>query len=247
MKRVLLFSIMALMVFAFCACSSTRAGTTNSQSSTITTAQQSSAVSSKASSIDYALSEYTMGGTLKGGYSYTATLKVGPWIKASDTETVNAAWRAVGGKGSLPDINGFRPNGSATYDHFFENGTSVYAFGTISIADTTQGGFSIGDSSQSLSVIVSSPEIKQSGKNFDGLVQYAGSKNKYTHSVESVVSNLVDVTPDMKNKNWGPVPFAVCVAETVTPEFPDGNPKVMNATWVFGDNQFTVSPMWASN
>jgi len=254
MKKALLLGIAIAATLALCACGSTGGGATNNKPQTTTgqtqqsqTASATTPTETAAPSVDYDLSEYTMEGTLNGGYSYTATLKVGPWVKASDTETVNAAWQAVGGKGSLPDINGFRPNGYATYDHFFENGTSVYAFGTISITDTTQGGFSIGDSSQSLSVTVASPEIKKSNKSFDGLVQYGGSNNKYTHSVESYVNNLVHVTPDMKNKNWGPVPFAVCVAETVTPEYPDGNPTIMDATWIFGDNQFTVSPMWASN
>ena len=254
MKRTMILGIMVATALALCACASSGGGTASNNPQTTTgQVQQTQSTSAAAStetaapSIAYDLSEYTMDGTLGGGYSYTATMKVGPWVRASDTEAVNAAWQAVGGKGSLPDINNFKPNGYATYDHFFENGTSVYAFGTMSITDTTQGGFSIGDSSQSLSVTVASPEIKQSNKVFDGLVQYGGSNFKYTHSSESYVNNLVHVTPDMKNKNWGPVPFAVCVAETVTPEYPEGNPKIMDATWVFGDNQFTIPSMLASN
>lgn len=190
----------------------------------------------------YNLTEYSWDRSYSGGYTCKNVLKIGQWVKASDTEAVNEAWRSVGGKNELPSITTYKPNRYATYSGDFKERTSVYVFGTISVYDTTEGGFSIGDSSNAVIVTVGS-NIKQYTYDYDGLVEYS-SGFTYTHNNESYVTNMVRVSPKMDRKSWGPVPFAVCVSRAFSPEYPDGNPDVIDSTWFFGDNEFTISPWW---
>ena len=190
----------------------------------------------------YNLTEYSWDCSYSGGYTCKKVLKIGQWVKASDTEAVNEAWRSVGGKNELPSITTYKPNRYATYSGDFKERTSVYVFGTISVYDTTEGGFSIGDSSNVVNVTVGS-NIEQYTYDYDGLVEYS-SGFSYTHSNETYVRNMVSVFPKMDRKSWGPVPFAVCVSRTFSPEYPDGNPDVIDSTWFFGDVEFTISPWW---
>ena len=190
----------------------------------------------------YNLTEYSWDRSYSGGYTCKNVLKIGQWVKASDTEAVNEAWRSVGGKNKLPSITTYKPNRNATYSGDFKERTSVYVFGTISVYDTTEGGFSIGDSSNVVNVTVGS-NIKQYTYDYDGLVEYS-SGFTYTHNNETYVNNMVSVFPKMNRKSWGPVPFAVCVSRAFSPEYPDGNPDVIDSTWFFGDVEFTISPWW---
>lgn len=187
----------------------------------------------------YSMETYTSEGTLYGGYSYTATLKIGPWVKASDTESTNNIWQSIGGTGSIP-FDSFTYNNWSSGIHFGE-GTSIMAFGTIAIEDTTQGGFSIADSSQGISIDVYSQELSHATL-VDSYAQT--SSGSYLHSQDIRNTRVFHVSPGMNGRNWGPVPFVICANEALSPEYPDGKPDAINAIWKFGDNEFTIYPMW---
>lgn len=207
------------------------------------------ATTSAAPAVDYDLSEYKLEGTASGGYSYEATLKIGSWVKASDTDMVNSIWSSIGGTGSAPAIENFTYNNWSSGVHFSE-GTSIMAFGTISVDDTTQGGFNLSDSSTSISIAVYSKELNKALL-VDSCVA-VDSGYKYLHSEEASqaardVGYVLRVSPKMTGNTWGPQPFVICCKEALSPEHPDGDPEAMNAKWTFGENDFRVYPIWTDN
>lgn len=190
----------------------------------------------------YVLETYTDENEMSGGYSYNVTLKIGSWVKATETETINNIWESIGGSGSVPDINSFTYNSWSSGVHFGK-GTSIMAFGTVAIEDTTQGGFSLSDTSNYISVDVFSYGLTK-GTLVDSYIQTSNG-GSYLHSAEGRNNRVLHVYPEMKKRTWGPVPFVICANEAISPEYPDGKPDVINATWSFGDNEFNVYPMWS--
>lgn len=188
---------------------------------------------------EYVLETYTYESDAGGGYTYTATLKIGPWVKYSDTEAINDIWESIGGTGSIP-FDSFTYNNWSSAIHFGK-GTSIMAFGTIAIEDTTQGGFSLADTSRGISIDIYSYELDDATL-VDSYMQFSNG-GSYLHSVEVRGWRILHVYPKMVRRTWGPVPFVICANEAISPEYPDGRPDVINATWSFGDNEFNVS-MW---
>lgn len=188
---------------------------------------------------DYVLETYTGGSGVGDGYSYGSTLKIGPWVKSSDIETANNIWQSLGGTGSIP-FDSFTKNNWSSGVHFGE-GTSIMAFGTIAIEDTTQGGFSLADSSKGISVDVFSYELNNATL-VDSYVQT--SSGSFLHSEKNRGDSILHVYPNMNSRNWGPVPFVICANEALSPQYPDGDPEIMNAIIKFSSNEFTLYPMW---
>ncbi len=192
--------------------------------------------------IDYVLTEYSADGSFGEGYTYTTTLKIGSWVKATDTEGISAAWRAVGGSGSAPDASSFIYLSNLSTR--FSADTSIMAFGTVSFLDTTQGGFNISDTTYN-------PPADINGSlntlYVDSCICYSNS-NEYRHSYEIPNAYFLHFAPEMIGRNWGPVPFVICIADAISPNYPDGNPDIFSSTWWLytsgGKNEFAIAPMW---
>lgn len=241
MKKSLLTLTALLVTFTLCACTAASSGNSSSQQEQSTKNQSSSTSEDETKSVDYEMTTYTNDGKVDGGYTYTSTLKIGPWVKASDTETINNIWKKIGGSGNVPDIDNFTLN-KWSYGIHFSSQTSIMAFGTMSVTDTTQGSFSISDTSNQLSLGITSSELT-SNLTCDSYVGFTNG-GEYLHSLNSRSNYIVQMNPKMNSKTWGTVPFVVCVNEAISPEYPNGKPDAMDAIWNFGTNEFTVKCGW---
>ena len=88
--------------------------------------------------------EYSM--TDNEGFSWTWSITMTDWIKASDTDLVNTAWKNVGGRGILVipiDSRGFISGSDSTGDpasiERYDSTTTAFILGTVTLTNTTTG------------------------------------------------------------------------------------------------------------
>ena len=80
------------------------------------------------------------------GFSWTWSITMTDWIKASDTDLANTAWKNVGGSGFLTiptDSRGFIPNftspGQPVNTERYDSATTALILGTVTLTNTTSG------------------------------------------------------------------------------------------------------------
>jgi hypothetical protein len=193
------------------------------------------------------------------GNKETITIKIGKWIKGSETATLDKAWSIIGGTGSMPLTGSYDGNGYTTGGTFRPD-DSAYVFGTVSIQNSTPD-FSADNFSNGNSWATLSPQVKSDGfftgwedltsAGFGGVVQC---REYSTGAVCNRVggSNQL-VNAKMSGNAWGPVSFVIGVETVFTPKYPDGNPKLNDAhfllsgtssTTTTGDTDFQIGKSW---
>ena len=182
-----------------------------------------------------------------GGYEIEVTLKIGSWIKASDTELLSRAWAAVGGSGDAPTAETFKTGYSAQEE--FRSDRSVIAFGTISLKNLTNG-YDI-TSEYPLDTKVQIAAGYHDGKR---LVNYPAQKLGFwrllvAYSSGTTLSQLQaphfkDISARMVDNSWGPTPIAMAVSNVFNPNFPDGNPDLLEMEIIFGKSSFKIDKQW---
>lgn len=149
------------------------------------------------------------------GYEIEYTVSVTNWLKASDPEYLQQAWKAAGAKGDVPDIKSFSDYGN---DGFTSENAAV-AFGNISFKNTTAGSDIISDDPVSFSLGVGASEY------FDNYrtkiyIGYGSSPTMASFSKYAAFS------PKMTSNKWGPVPFMIVYSSGFTDDNPDGDPAL---------------------
>lgn len=162
------------------------------------------------------------------GYRAEYVVSVTHWIRASDTESLQLAWKGVGGTDGVPSISQFH---SSTNDGYTETNAAV-AFGSISFRNVTEGFDITQDNPVSFSVIVG----------VDNLMDICAKTNGYGPAIYIKYDNpktftflrdLTKIAPLMTSNSWGPAPFMVVCPNAYTPNDPNGISELENFTLIF--------------
>jgi hypothetical protein len=153
------------------------------------------------------MSTYTGTYSTADGYQQTVTVTVGPVIIGSDAEAIVDQWAVVGGTESPPCYNVVAgAEGNVTFD--LRSQFAGYAFGTIAVTNDV-------------------PEfpVKDWPFRFSGFgPDQAAMGIQYSNgALCEELSVGADFAPVWKRDDWGPVPFAIAVAEYSTPANPSGD------------------------
>jgi len=134
---------------------------------------------------------------------------------------LDAAWKAVGGKGEMPLGSGKYSGGgvTVTVDQF----TSIYVFGQYSVQNLTEG--------YSYDVV---PKER-----FYGRVRLSTERGMYLCVGYESATRCGDyflgrevITPSMRSNAWGPVGFVAVYTHAVSPKYPQGDPTAQSARLV---------------
>lgn len=158
------------------------------------------------------------------GYTFEITIKVSPWINTKNEEYVAAAWDEVSRGRSLPYFN---PNERAYHNgrYTFLSVSSLtdmyYCIGEISVKNTTAGWDITQESPISLKEIYISPI--QTNEEVARSIKEGHTTGQIVYS-DKTSSDYVwlNITPQLKSNNWGPVPFIFAHYDRKTPKCPDG-------------------------
>ena len=163
--------------------------------------------------------EITWNVTDQNGYKLQCTMKYGVWIKASDTENLKAAWRAVGGKGDVPDIKDF--NAYHLNDQVFRSDRSVMTFCTFEMKNMTEGyDFTPEFPYKVMLNYISDPQLAVDSNlgSWQGAMYFTNNVS-YLHTFSTSI-----LSTTMKSNHWGPVPVVYAIANVFGPNFgEDGN------------------------
>jgi len=174
------------------------------------------------------------------GYKINATIKMTSWLKGSDYETLNRAWKKAGGSVDFPHLTEFR--GGMNYK--FDMNSAIFAIGTCEFTNVTGNGFDItagNEHTPSISIIPgvmhefmrdNTKEMRFTNgssyypksfkmKTFFSGVYYDSGWKYHTGS-----SSVSAVKASMTTNRWGPVVFFIAYNDIFTPATPDGNPEL---------------------
>lgn len=242
MKRMAILAIAVLTSLTLCACGPSGDDQSSSDAEfadgSVEYGETEEEAAAEEEANPYVLSEYVREDDNNNGYSWMNTMQIGPWVKASDTEMINNAWKAVGGTGSAPAAEDFPSINGATE-------TAVMAFGTLTVVDTTEGGFRIADGD--VPVRIALTRVDDDAVDFDSCLVYADGDRSFQSLQTKTRDELIAIHPKITRDTWGPVPFAICCQNALSPAYPDGDPSKLNAVWSFTGNaadHFVLSPMW---
>ena len=169
---------------------------------------------------------YVMTYTDANGYTYRCTLKTGSWIRANDTEMLNAAWKNIGGTGDVPNVTDFNKWRYYTGKPFYED-TAVMAFATFEAVNVTSGYNAT--ESHPLTPTVQLILNKDDGYWIEPQLGYAmqvlyGNNPQYSFNI----------TPNMTTNRWGPVIIILAFADAFGPNYGEnGNPVLERAFFKF--------------
>jgi len=135
------------------------------------------------------------------GFSADVTVSIGEWVRATDIETLDAAWEAVGGTAARPELN------HAT----FSRESTAYVFGIVRVRNTTPD-FPIEFFSVNLSI---SPNF---------LMWYQ--RGSHTDRVPGL---LVNIFSPISPNNTVTIPFALSAIDVFNPTNPTGTASILNS------------------
>lgn len=205
---------------------------------------------------------YSITATDANGNKEKITIKIGKWIKGSETELLDKAWGIVGRSGSMPLTGSYggdrtRPGGT------FHPKDAAYVFGTVSIENMTPD-FSAKNFYNGQSLVYLTPKVHFESKNmyigdlvpleslgFGNVVQGRQYSSESSCDLVSDGSNPL-VLADMTSNTWGPCAFVIGVEDVFTPNYPEGNPKLNDVYFILssvalsgeGDTKFNIEKSW---
>ncbi|WP_373481758.1 hypothetical protein [Acetobacterium sp.] len=189
-------------------------------------------------------STYSIIATDDNGNKEKITVRIGQWLKGSETEMLDKAWQNVGGESTMP------LTGAYEGDEFKNGGTfhpkeAAYVFGSVTIENLTPD-FSPENFCRGSSGVSLIPEIG-TGSVVQGREYTSGTSCDIVGGFNYVVN------AKMTSNNWGPVPFVIGVENVFSPNYPDGNPQINEvefslngsiSTHTQGDEKFIVKKSW---
>lgn len=194
--------------------------------------------------IEYPLACYTFDQTTRDGYVLKKTLKIGPWIRANDLETLEAAWKSVGGTRSTPTAEDFR---DYVFDDAFRDDRSVIAFGTMYMENLTEGFDITAEYPLSEYIIFHKhTEMQDPLGVWSGIIDLSNERKVLGRTSGKTDLNEVYCYAKMVRSTWGEVPIAIAVSNVYNPKYPDGNPLLLEKKFSFGGTSFCI-PMFSPN
>lgn len=180
------------------------------------------------------------------GYVYEATLKISPWILQSKTDLITPYWNEISNGKALPTLDDwnferysdgaggkiYKWGNSGPQGTFYSYMTDMYyAVGTVSFKNITEGWHFSEDNPGSIEYGIKFSSESGWDLAFISMVQYSNENRK--SALGLMLSSY------MTSDNWGPVPFVVAYAESITPNYPLGMNKesVENSYFIIYDNQ----------
>lgn len=181
--------------------------------------------------------------TDSNGNKEKITIKIGKWVKGSETDLLEKAWKAAGGTEAMP-LTGSYSGDSVSNGGTFQPKYAAYVFGTVSIENMTPD-FSAKNFSNGNSWVFLKPGF-YNGANVQCRQYSSGS------SCDSIGSYNQLVRADMKSNEWGPVSFVIGVETAFSPNFPEGDPKLTDSDFNLssgsfrdeGDTKFQIGKSW---
>ena len=178
------------------------------------------------------------------GYETKFTLKIGSWIRGSDRETLNMAWKGVGGQEDLPEL-------TSVSGYPFDPKMAVFVVGTITLENITPGFDITEDSTNSFPAISVVPETSDHNdfSNWRHVSHTLGDcvlGRQYSSGLTYDLAILAPqiVKPQMTSNKWGPVPIFLGIGNVFTPNYPEGNPLLDDVYVKFGDERFQIAKTW---
>ena len=180
--------------------------------------------------------------TIKNNDSYTVevSIELGGWIKASDQTFLDGAWSALGGdidsSGYMSLMNIFTDN-----DIDFHTDHSTIAFGRVSFRNTTPNFSATSDRPLSPSVWITTytadmgykAEFHSKGSNSMTMGAWLANGSGLQNMFWAYSTH--EITAKMSRDTWGPVLVAFSLNKVFTPNHPNGNPDISDATiWFEG-------------
>lgn len=175
------------------------------------------------------------------GYVVEVTVKMGSWIKASDTDSLNKAWKKAGGEGDAPDASEFNSGEWANYD-FFRNDSSVMTFATLELSNKTTGYDFTEEYPYEIWISnftnLSFPKDSKLGT-WQGKIYFGSGPSDMQRGNGSISSAV------MKKNHWGPVTIAFAVANVFGPNYDtNGNPDLDDVAFGLGGNSVKIPSIW---
>ncbi|MFT9116328.1 MAG: zinc ribbon domain-containing protein [Sporolactobacillus sp.] len=174
------------------------------------------------------------------------TVAIGKWLKGSDSDLLNAAWKAVGGTGSMP-LTGSYGGDSVWVGGTFHPQEAVYVFGTVKIENMTPS-FSAANFASGQSWVYLNPQnYEGSGDVVQGRQYSSGA------SCDRVSGSNPLIKAQMNGNVWGPTPFVIGIENVFTPKYPNGDPTLDNIyfslsgtplTNTEGDTKLQITKSW---
>jgi hypothetical protein len=161
------------------------------------------------------------------GYQLQLTMKLAKWVRASDPDAAEAAWRGVGGKGDPPLLSDVDTEGGT----YRAGESAAVLYGNASVSNLSSG-FDASRFGGGYIYLMLDPFYKKDGDvhNYTYVVGQFGplasaaeysSGTKYRAYPPSATSGGV-LSPRMTTDHWGPVPFAIGFSKIFTPKSPNG-------------------------
>lgn len=178
---------------------------------------------------------YTWESKDANGYVVEVKMKFGSWIRASDTENLNLAWKKAGGEGDAPDISTFSVN-----NYKFRGDNAVMTFATLEYTNKTTGyDFSEQYPYECNATWCTRLQLPSSWN-------YAWQGYIYFSNGASAMNNGTSYsTVSMKRNHWGPVTIAFAVSNIFGPNFDEmGDPALDDVYFSFGGDAIKIPAIW---
>ena len=146
------------------------------------------------------------------GYKTEFTITISPWIKGTETDILNEAWKDVGGDGSMP-LSGTISAGQYLGTGYFNKETAVYVVGTLTVRDVTEGFTNSGAPSYLVYLRLRNGSSRSWSSTWP-LGGVAQSRQYSSGTSSDFVSDSNPLArPKMTSSKWGPVPFVIGIQE----------------------------------
>jgi len=240
MKKIIILIMTAVMMTAFVGCSNTEKKEysdnttptveTTTQTKTSATQPERETVASTTASEKWYQAEYTSEIKSSDGYTVEGKMKIGSWIKASDSQKVNEIWKQAGGEGEAPDIKDYNYYKDS---EAFRSDKAAIAFATVEYTNTTSGY----DFSESFPFKLSD-KVSLVGKS-------TVSHNTIVYFSNRPVSDEKYYNITMKKNHWGPVVVGIVATNVFGPNYDaNGNEDLDKIEIVFGKSSFKIPISW---
>lgn len=195
------------------------------------------------------------------GYKISKNIKISGWMKADDTDRIDAAWKVVGKNkifSATPSEMGFH-NGKiyltttiatiGTYEWTHNWDEVVYAVGYLELENLTKD-YSI-TKTNTHSLYVNFGTVKYSttdsmaidfGNNSAASIKLFYSEPKVLYALQ-YGGYYAYIHPKMTSDHWG-VPFILAFPVDKTPNAPDGDPDPKNCRFIFEGQEFKLPVTW---
>ena len=205
-----------------------------------------------------AMKSYSIKAIDGNGNRQKITVRIGSWIKGSDTELVEMGWQGVGGEGEMPLTGTYSRQSAGLTDATFTQKDAAYVFGTMSIENLTPDfdaeNFNGGAAWVSLKLLVPFDGAFTSWRDLSWECGEVVQAVQYNDGVDtSVMYGNQLAKANMTSDEWGPVPFVIGVDTVFSPKHRKGDPVLVDTRFVLssapfikvtGDTEFRIKKTW---